>query len=112
MTGGSLSTFGVLVSGDNALGGGAGIIGLPVKDGLRCVGGNAQRHGTRALDGSGANLDSWGSLTGPAGGIIGGGGFAAGQTRYFQVRYREDPMTGPCGSDQNTSQAIRISFKP
>lgn len=112
VTGASLNTFAVLVSGDNALGGGNGIIGLPVKDGLRCVGGNSLRHGTRGLDGTGANPDPFGSFTGPAGGIIGGAGFAAGQTRHFQVRYREDPMTGPCGSDQNTSQRISVTFKP
>lgn len=110
MAGGTASTFAVLLSGDNALGGGLGILGLPAKDGLRCVGGGLLRHGTRGLDASGANSDPWGSFTGPAGGIIGGAGFAAGQTRYFQARYREAPSLAPCGTDQNTSQGIELTF--
>ena len=110
ITGGTLSTFAVLVSGDNALGGGLGIVGLPAKDGLRCVGGNLLRHGTRALNEAGANDDPWGSLTGPNGGIIGGSGFTAGQTRYFQARYRENPLSGPCSTDQNSSQGFAMTF--
>ena len=46
MTGGNLNTFAVLLSGDNALGGGLGVPGFPPADGLRCIGGGALRHGT------------------------------------------------------------------
>ena len=59
------NTFGVLVSADNRLPNagacppGAGIQSV-VLDGLRCVGGNLKRHGTRATDANGANTNPWG----------------------------------------------------
>ena len=110
MTGGNAS-LAVLVSGDNRLGGGLGIIGLPVSDGLRCVGGTGRRHGNRALDAMGATTNNFGNMS-PAAGIIGQYGYVAGQTRHFQARYRENPMLGPCGTGINTSQAISITFNP
>ncbi len=103
--GASPSTFGVLVSGDNLLGGGSGVIGAPPAEGLRCVGGAATRHGSRALDPGGANTNSWNAS-------LQLNGFVAGQTRHFQLRYRVDPLVGPCGTDQNTSQAISVTFCP
>ncbi|MEM7516195.1 MAG: hypothetical protein AAF368_04620, partial [Planctomycetota bacterium] len=108
LEGGLPSSFGVLMSADNRLGGGLGDIGLPVTDGLRCVGGNGLRHGTRGMDSAGDSLNPWGTGVG----IVAQSGFAVGQTRHFQVRYREDPQQGPCGSDQNTSQGVSILFVP
>lgn len=105
VVGANPNTFGVLVSGDNALNGGLGILGLPPSDGLRCIGGSALRHGSRALNGDGANNNSWS-------GIIQSGAFQSGQTRHFQLRYREDPLLGPCGFDLNTSQAVTLVFSP
>lgn len=98
-------TFGVLLSGDNLLGGGLGVLGSPLANGLRCIGGAATRHGSRSLNAEGANENSWNAN-------LQLNGFAAGQTRHFQARYRADPLLGPCGFDQNTSQAISVTFCP
>ena len=49
--------------------------------------------------------------TGPPGGIIQHGGLFIGQTRYFQVRYR-DLLTGTCGFGTNTTQAIEMMIVP
>ena len=112
VTGGVPTALAVLGSGDNALGGGIGILGLPESDGLRCVGGNFLRHGSRGLNGSGdIGADFGAPLTGPPGGIIGAAGFVAGQTRHFQARYR-DLTTAGCGFGTNTTQAISVTFKP
>ncbi len=107
VSGATPSTFAVLVSGDNKLGGGLGVLGTPAADGLRCVGGGLLRHGTRSLDGTGSNIAPWGTGIG----IIAGSGFVAGQTRHFQARYREDAMAG-CGTGQNTSQGVSVTFAP
>lgn len=113
LNGGVPTALAVLTSGANFLGAGIGILGLPESDGLRCVGGNLRRHGARSLDVTGSTSTSWGATgAGPPGGIIAGSGFVPGQSRYFQVRYREDPLLGPCGFGTNTSQAIELIFVP
>lgn len=112
LSGGVPNALAVLTSGDNALGGGIGILGMPASDGLRCVGVNFRRHGGRNLDANGATVNSWGAVGAPPAGIVGVSGFVPGQTRHFQVRYREDPLAGPCGLGTNTSQAIQITFAP
>ena len=87
------------------------------RDGLRCAVMNTKRHGGRAADGSGTITDStgpsrvWGGEAQPNGGLWRQGGFVAGQTRYFQVTYREDPLA-VCGRGLNTSQAVEIVFEP
>ncbi len=113
LTGGVPNALAGLLSGDNILGGGIGILGLPESDGLRCVGVNLSRHGARALNSFGDTSADWGApLTGPPAGIIGQAGFVSGQTRHFQVRYRDDPNASPCGFGTNTSQSISITFIP
>lgn len=102
----------VLTSGANALGNGIGILGLPESDGLRCVGVNFRRHGSRGLNAAGATGNSFGSFAGPPAGIIGQAGYVAGQTRYFQARYREDPLLGPCMFGTNTTQALAVTLVP
>ena len=117
VSGANPSTFGVLLSGDSALpnGGpcpfGSGISGS-LLDGLRCVGQGVLRHGARATDTSGAiglNNAGWGPPDGPPGGIANQGGFVTGQTRYFQVFYREDD-TLVCSTGQNTTNAKLVTF--
>lgn len=102
------STFGVLISGPNELGGSNGI---PAFDGLRCVGGGILRQGTRGIGASGTNGNPWGFGAGPPGGLIAQAGYQAGQRRSFQVFYRTMPTTA-CGSGQNTTNAIRVDFLP
>lgn len=84
-------------------------------DGLRCGIQNTQRHGGRAADATGqvgVTNNPWGGEGGPPAGIaVAGGGFAAGQTRYFQVIHRDDPALG-CGRGLNTSQAVEVAFTP
>lgn len=112
-------TFAILISGDNALPvmgmcpPGAGIRSTTL-DGLRCVGGNFQRHGTRPIDGLGAigvATPGWGPPDGPGGGISGQGAFLAGQRRNFQIFYREagDQV---CLTGQNTTNAAEVIFIP
>lgn len=86
-------------------------------DGLRCAVVNQKRHGSRFADMQGEVMDStgpsrvWGGEAQPNGGIFAQGGFAAGQTRFFQVQHRENPIY-VCGRGLNSSQAIEVTFTP
>ena len=91
---------GLLFAGVNPIAGGAG---APYGDGLRCAGGSVRRLGVRTPDVSGAA--SWGP------GLGAFGGFAPGETRYFQVWYR-DPVGGACGSGFNLTNGIRLTYAP
>ena len=112
------SSFAVLTSGANALPNslvnpcpaGAGIGGV-LLDGLRCVGGNGRRHGSRATSSFGSNFQPWGGPGAPAVGILGQAGFTVGETRHFQVFHRELEDLG-CMTGQNTSNAITITVTP
>lgn len=115
MTGGNPNTFGVLVSGDNALPNmgacppGSGLAS-PLLDGLRCTGGAVQRHGARPTDGNGDvgfTTNPWANQ--PFFLLL--AGFVGGQTRRFQVFYREDPAN-VCGRGQNTTQGVAVTFLP
>ena len=108
VTGATPTSFASLVSGQNALNGGNG---NPAFDGLRCVGGSLVRHGTRALDFDGNNAAPWGAPGGPAGGLLAQGGFSAGQTRYFQVFFRETNTLGRL-TRQNTSNGFSVIVRP
>lgn len=84
-------------------------------DGLRCAVQAVKRHGGRASDGNGAigtSTSPWGGEGAPPAGIARAlGGFAAGQLRYFQAIYREDPLAG-CMRGLNSTQAIGVVFGP
>ncbi len=84
-------------------------------DGLRCAIFNTRRHGGRAADANGTvgvTNNPWGGEGGPPVGIANtGNGFAAGQTRYFQVINRDDPLLS-CMRGLNTSQALEVTFAP
>lgn len=111
--GASTNTFAILSSADNALPNvgapcpsGSGIQST-VLDGLRCIGGNLLRHGTRATNGLGSS--SWGPPGAPNGGILAASGFVPGQVRHFQVFYR-DLDTAGCGTGQNTTNALTVEI--
>lgn len=72
-------------------------------DGLRCAGGSVVRLGVMVPNANGEA--SWG------GGLAAAGGWTSGDSRYFQVWYR-DPVGGPCGSGFNLSNGVEISFQP
>ena len=87
------------------------------RDGLRCAVQSVLRHGNRSTDGSGNLTDSsgpsrvWGGEAQPVAGIAGQGGFVAGQSRFFQVTHRDDPLL-VCMRGLNTSQAVQVTFTP
>ncbi|MEM7516136.1 MAG: hypothetical protein AAF368_04320 [Planctomycetota bacterium] len=119
---GSPNTFAILSSGASRAPGNAAnpCFGLdsglqsPVFDGLRCAVQAVQRHGTRPTDANGdvgVTTNGWGPPNGPAGGLMAQGGFLAGQTRHYQVVYREDVAAG-CMRGQNTTQGVTLTFLP
>ncbi len=116
------STFGILTSGvtrqpENPLNPCFGLdsgVQAPVLDGLRCAGGALLRHGTRGSDAAGdigVSNPGWGPPNGPAGGLLSHGRFAVGQTRHYQLYYRENSLLG-CGTSRNTSQGVSITAQP
>lgn len=90
----------LLFVGDNAVNGGSGNL---FGDGLRCAGGGVQRLGIRVPDASGNA--SWGS------GLAGTYGFVAGETKRFQIWYRDIPGS-PCGTDFNLSNGLEVIWQP
>ncbi len=83
-------------------------------DGLRCAVQNTLRHGGRAADANGevgVTNNPWGGEGSPAVGIAVAGAFAAGQTRYFQIIHRDDPLV-VCSRGLNSSQAVTVTFTP
>lgn len=123
LTGAPPSAFCILKSGDavgpaNAVnpcfGMSSGIQAMQY-DGLRCAILNTRRHGGRSADASGAvgvTSFPWGGEGGPPAGLaVAGAGFVAGQTRFFQVINREDPLA-QCMRGFNSSQAIEVTFSP
>jgi hypothetical protein len=99
---------GALIPGESALlfaglvatGQGAGVF---FGDGLRCAGGSVQRLGVRvpAVDGT--------AFWGP--GLAAMGDFGAGDTRRFQIWYR-DPTGSPCGAGFNLSNGYAVQLVP
>ncbi len=83
-------------------------------DGLRCAVAKTLRHGGRSGDSGGSvgvTNFPWGGEGSPFLGIAQAGGFFAGQTRYFQVIHRDDPLLS-CMRGLNTSQAVEVTFTP
>ena len=93
---------------------GSGIAQPILLDGLRCAGIELMRHGARPTDANGSvgiTTPGWGTPNGPPGGLIAHGGYTSGETRYYQLFYREDVMLG-CGTGQNTSNGVAVTFVP
>jgi FG-GAP repeat/FG-GAP-like repeat len=70
-------------------------------DGLRCAGGSVKRLGVELPNGTG--LATWGPGLAPL------GAWSAGDTRRFQVWYR-DPSSSPCGGVFNLSNGFEVNF--
>lgn len=117
------TTFCILISGDSVsptmaanpcFGLDSGVQSIEF-DGLRCAAVMTRRHGGRAANGAGIvgfSTNPWGGEGPPAAGIAGAfGGFSAGQKRFFQATYRDDPRV-ICERGLNTTQAIEIDFLP
>ena len=90
----------LLFSGQNAVNGG---LGLTFGDGLRCAGGSIRRLGIRVPSAGGT------ASYGP--GLAAAGGWNSGETRHFQVWYR-DPVSSPCGTTFNLSNGVTVTFTP
>ena len=80
-------------------------------DGLRCIGGATLRHGVRPTDSSGFGTSPWGGSGAPAFGLAIQAGFVAGETRHWQVIYREI-LTVNCGTGLNTTNAASMTWAP
>jgi hypothetical protein len=72
-------------------------------DGLRCATGALRRLEARRADPGG------GAWFGP--GLGAAGGWSPGDTRWFQVLYR-DSAAGPCSTGKNLSSAVAVTFTP
>jgi len=94
------STPGLYFQGNNVLNGGAGVI---FGDGLRCAGGNIKRLKVVSAQGGQSHFPSGGSPS-----VSVRGGAVAGDTRYYQLWYR-DP-TGPCNGGFNVTNALRVDW--
>jgi hypothetical protein len=92
----ALSTA-VLFQGTTTQAGGAGI---PFGDGKLCVGGSIVRLGVVQTDALGEAV--WGP------GLASQGGWVSGQTRHFQVWYRD--LAGPCGTGVNMTNGLEVTF--
>jgi len=83
-----------------------GVVELPTAqilgDGLLCTGGQLTRLGV--VTSSATGEASWGS------GLIGTYGWNAGETRYFQVWYRDGAMS-PCAQAFNTSNGYAVTIQ-
>ncbi|MFT7670436.1 MAG: hypothetical protein ACI8X5_003145 [Planctomycetota bacterium] len=88
----------LLFVGTAQVNGGAGAV---FGDDLRCAGGQISRLAVKITDAGGSA--TWGA------GQNAGGIWSAGETRYFQVWYR-DPQSGPCGSGFNVSNVYQVLF--
>lgn len=89
----------LLFAGTSAVNAGLGAV---FGDGLRCAGGSVVRLGVRFGDAIG------GAEWGP--GYVAQQGWVAGDTRYFQVRYRNN--AGPCVAGFNTTNGLQVTFTP
>ena len=84
---------------------GTDVVGMPMGDGLRCVGGTFRRLGIQSPNAQ--LVASWGL------GLANAGGWQPGDTRRFQVWYR-DGAASPCPSANNVnfSNGLEITFTP
>ena len=90
---------GLYFQADNALNSGAGVA---FGDGLRCAGGNVLRLQVVTADAQGASATSV-----P---IAAQGGVAAGQTKRYQLWYR-NPASSPCGTGFNLTNGVEIAWQ-
>ena len=90
----------LLFAGTTQLGNGNGLI---FGDGFRCAGGTIRRFGVRQSDSLG-NV-SWGP------GLVSQGELGAGDTRNFQVWYRDIGTSSPCGWGFNLTNGLSVTFQ-
>ena len=81
---------------------GSSAIAVPFKNGVLCIGPESRRLQVRSTDSSGAarTVDS----------ILAAGGFAPGDTRYYQWWYRSGLLQN-CGTGSNFSNGLRVDWQ-
>ncbi len=87
----------LLFTGTMAVNGGNG---SPLGDGLLCAGGTIQRLWVEMTDSTG--FAEWGT------GMAAAGQFQAGETRFFQVWFRDPGPSSPCAGGFNLSNAVEV----
>ena len=94
---------GLLVFGTNA-------VNVPFKDGIRCFGGGIQRFWKHENSNTAGLLryedviSDWGSVSNVH--------FNPGDTRYFQIWFRDSGNASPCGTKANLSNGLELTFTP
>jgi hypothetical protein len=92
---------GLLFFADVATNGGNGVI---FGDGLRCASQNIRRRGIRVPNAQGTAV--WGP------GLLAGTGVSGGQTKYWQIWYRDPSGGGACGNAFNLSHGLATALTP
>jgi hypothetical protein len=89
----------LLLTGTVSLNAGAGV---PLGDGLLCAGGTVQHMWVEMSDASG-NAE-WST------GMAAAGQFSPGETRFFQVMFRDPGPSSPCAGGFNLSNALEVQL--
>jgi len=97
----NLVSAALLFSGTTQINGGNG---NPFGDGLRCVGGPVARLGVRIPDIN--DEATWGP------GLAAAEGWGAGDTRTFQIWYRDTQAGSPCGFNFNLTNGVELTYTP
>ncbi len=94
---------GLYFQGNNAVNSGDG---SPFGDGLRCAGGGVRRLQIRFSDaGNGFSTSTTISVSAA-------GGVSAGQTKRYQLWYRDTSSSAPCNSGFNLSNGLEVTWAP
>jgi hypothetical protein len=94
---------GLYFQGNNAVNSGNG---NPFGDGLRCVGGNVRRLEVR-FSNSGNGFSTSTTIT-----VSSAAGVSAGQTKRYQLWYRDVAAGAPCSSGFNLTNGVEVTWAP
>ena len=82
---------------------GASLTSVPFKDGLLCTGNPTERLEVLHLNADGIAVST--------SSIVSAGDVAPGDTRYYQVWYRDPGGVSPCGTGSNLSQGLVVDWQ-